>query len=83
MGIFFALLKALPQLLTLVSAIWHFVEASVAKAEGRKEAIAEALAIATGEINRAARIKAEADTLHAAHPDSDEGFDSEFQRKDS
>lgn len=81
MGIFLALLKALPELITFISAVFNFVKSQVDRGVGRKEAIAEALTISAEQLKQVMVIKAEADRIHSQDA-TDGAFDPEFKRKD-
>lgn len=77
-----ALLSALPQLLKLFNLIMAMVRDAEQRGIGRAEAVKEALEKAHMDIaaGNAAEERARAD--HAAHPNSDAGFDDEFKRSE-
>ena len=77
-----AILKVLPQIISLLMAIARFISAAHERKVGRDEAALKALELATAAVERANQIRAEAEKEHANHPADDGGFDSDFKRAD-
>lgn len=75
-----AFIQALPAILKLFNSFVDYAKEKEAKGAGRAEAIAEAAAIATQQIDEAAKAIAEAEKAHKQNPGSDDAFDKDFQR---
>lgn len=76
-----AILSALPKAIALFQLLAGMVRDAEQRGLGRKEAIAEALTIAHRDIAWANAEAEQAVRDHAAHPDSDDGFDKTFMRR--
>ncbi len=81
MTTFWAILKVLPQIIELIRFFAGMVRDAEQRGLGRSEAIAEALTIAHRQLAEADAAEVEAEEDHAAHPDSDAGFDQSFRRE--
>lgn len=77
---FQALIQLAPLVLKLLQSIENYALEKQGEDRGRSDAVAEALQIATAQLDEAAKARAEAEADHAAHPADDSGFDPEFKR---
>jgi hypothetical protein len=82
MGTVLALIKALPQIISLVSAIVAYAKMRADRSAGYDQAVKDALTIALREVQEANDERNRAQAAHAAQPDSDDAFDRRFERKD-
>lgn len=73
-----SLLTALPHFLKLINAVMAWVRDAEQRGLGRKEAIAEALTIATAEVERVRLVEIEATAIHAKDK-TDGAFDQDFK----
>lgn len=78
----FAWLKAIPEIVEIISTILRLVQTEQAKQQGRDEAVAKGLAKANADLVYANEIDASTAAAHNAHPNDDSAFDPDFQRKD-
>jgi hypothetical protein len=76
-----AIISILPQLVRIGVQLTNWLHDRRLLDEGRKLAMADALEASAAELRKAKQAELEADTAHAAHPDSDDGFDRDFERK--
>jgi hypothetical protein len=81
MATLLAILSALPKILALIQLIGGMVRDAEQRGLGRKEAVAEALTIATSQIETANKVEAEAMQSHAKD-NTDDAFDRSFERKE-
>ena len=77
-----AILQALPKLIALIQFFAGMVRDAEQRGLGRAEAIAEAADTVQRDVATAREAEHKAKADHAAHPNDDGGFDTEFQRKD-
>jgi hypothetical protein len=75
-----ALLKAMPQILSLITTIVGMVRDKEQRGLGRAEATADALAQAQQDIAYANAVEEDARRSHNQNPDTDAGFDLDFRR---
>lgn len=76
-----ALISALPAILKLFQSFVNYAERQEGRKLGRAEAFVEAAGLSMKAVDEAALARVEAEKDHAAHPNDDGGFDSEFMRK--
>lgn len=75
-----ALAKALPVLLDLVSRFKASADAAAARGQGYDAAVADGLKLMTAQLAAADEAVNEARAKQAAHPNSDDGRDTQFRR---
>lgn len=75
-----ALLAAVPDIIRLIQSAANYAVLVEGKKAGRAEAIAEALQIASIELDYASAVREDALRTHAS-VDDDDAFDREFMRK--
>lgn len=75
-----ALARALPLVLDLVSRFKASADAAAARGHGYDQAVADGLKAMTDQLAAADEAVAEAKARQAAHPDSDDGLDTQFRR---
>lgn len=75
-----AALKSLPIVLDLVSRFKASADAKAARGEGYDQAVADGLKLMTEQLAAADEAVNEAKAKQAAHPDSDDGRDTDFRR---
>jgi hypothetical protein len=77
---FVAAVKSLPLVLGLIQQIKSSADAKANQGIGYDQAVADGLKTASEQLAQADAAVAEAKAKQAAHPDSDEGRDTEFRR---
>lgn len=77
---FVAAVKSLPLVLGLIQQIKSAADAKANQGIGYDQAVADGLALASKQLQEADAAVAEAKSRQAAHPDSDDGRDTEFRR---
>lgn len=75
-----AALKALPLVLQLIQQVKSAADAKANQGIGYDQAVSDGLRTATEQLAQADAAVAEAKAKQAAHPDSDDGRDTEFRR---
>lgn len=75
-----AALKALPALISLISAIKQSADAATNRGIGYDQAVADGLSLATKQLQDSDEAVNEAREKQAANPGSDDGRDTEFRR---
>lgn len=80
MSTILAIIAALPKILQLIQLFAGMVQEKEQRGIGRKEAIAETLALAHKDITYANSIDVETEIIHA-HDNTDDAFDKDFMRK--
>jgi hypothetical protein len=75
-----AALKALPALISLISAMKASADAKRNQGIGYDQAVADGFAQITKQLQAADEAVSEARARQAAHPDSDDGRDTSFRR---
>lgn len=77
---FVAAVKSLPQVLGLIQQIKSAADAKANQGIGYDQAVADGLKHASEQLQQAAEAVQQARDRQAAHPDSDDGRDTEFRR---
>lgn len=80
-AIVLALLRSLPELIALIKSVDERARSASDRQDGYNTAVAEALGRMREAVESDAAADLETSRDHAAHPDSDDGFDREFERK--
>lgn len=75
-----AALKALPLVLQLIQQVKSTADAKANQGIGYDQAVADGLQSASDQLRQAAEAVNEAKQKQAAHPDSDDGRDTDFRR---
>lgn len=75
-----AALKAVPAIISLISAIKASADAATNRGIGYDQAVADGITLASKQLQEADVAADEARARQAAHPDSDDGRDTAFRR---
>lgn len=80
MTLVLALLKAAPEVISLVSRFKASADAAAARGQGYDQAVSDGLKEMSAQLAAADEAMNEARARQAAHPDSDDGRDTQFRR---
>ncbi len=80
MALVLALLRAAPEVVALVSRFKTAADAAAARGQGYDQAVSDGLKAMSEQLAAADEAVNEAKARQAAHPDSDDGLDTQFRR---